>query len=266
MFSMGDTQGMDVDPSGIPTERVTEGLANTAATSSGPSVANGPVGAAATSSDQSASIFRRNDNATLVTDVAMRMCDLKGVARPPQFSGKDLDWEEFRFRLESLAALLQLQEPMRRAAQASETDLVSLSDAWIPGAALLFNLLVQCCQGRALVILRMIRNSNGFLAWKRLVEEYEPTSTTRHNALLMELVSPKFHYIDTLDQDLMKSVRTGYRQQCLGFSQNCHSYSLGPTRASRVAQACSGNLEILCGFPYCFGSIPSTRKGARDWT
>ena len=126
------------------------------------------------------------------------------MARPPQFSGKDSDWEEFRFRLESLAALLQLQEPMRRAAQASEIDLVSLADAWIPGAALLLNLLVQCCQGRALVILRMIRDSNGFLAWKRLVEEYEPTSTTRHNALLMDLMSPKFHHIDTLDQDLMK--------------------------------------------------------------
>ena len=104
MFSGADALGMDLDPTGISTEAVTEGLANAASILSGQQAthgsasatapaANGPTTTATTSHGQPASIFRRNDAATLVTDAAMRMCDLKGVARPPQFSGKDTDWE-----------------------------------------------------------------------------------------------------------------------------------------------------------------------------
>ena len=122
----------------------------------------------ASTTGQPTSIFRSGD-AAFVTDAAMSLHDLKDVVGVlPQFSGKDSDWEEFRFRLESLAALLRLREPMRKAVRTSEADLVSLADAWIPGAVLLFNLLVQHCQGRALTILKTIRDSNGFLAWKLL--------------------------------------------------------------------------------------------------
>ena len=39
-------------------------------------------------------------------DVAAKLVDLRGVAKPPVFSGKESDWADFRFRLESIAALL----------------------------------------------------------------------------------------------------------------------------------------------------------------
>eukprot|EP00972_Heterocapsa_arctica_P098372 14517586-Heterocapsa_arctica.AAC.1 len=34
-------------------------------------------------------------------EVAAKLVDLRGVARPPSFSGVESDWAEFRFRLES---------------------------------------------------------------------------------------------------------------------------------------------------------------------
>ncbi len=73
----------------------------------------------------------------------MRMCDLKGVARPPQFSGKKADWGEFRFKMESLAALMQLQVGMKIAVGAAEAELEALPSDWQAGTALLCNLLVQ---------------------------------------------------------------------------------------------------------------------------
>ena len=43
-------------------------------------------------------------------DVSARLVDLRGIARPPTFSGKDEEWPEFRFRMEAIASLLGCEE------------------------------------------------------------------------------------------------------------------------------------------------------------
>eukprot|EP00972_Heterocapsa_arctica_P081453 12006660-Heterocapsa_arctica.AAC.1 len=47
-------------------------------------------------------------------EVAAKLVDLRGVARPPSFSGNATDWTEFKFRLESVAALLELDGLMEK--------------------------------------------------------------------------------------------------------------------------------------------------------
>eukprot|EP00972_Heterocapsa_arctica_P105877 15596619-Heterocapsa_arctica.AAC.1 len=47
-------------------------------------------------------------------EVAAKLVDLRGVARPPSFSGVESNWPEFRFRLESVAALLDLDVFLER--------------------------------------------------------------------------------------------------------------------------------------------------------
>ena len=56
-------------------------------------------------------------------DMAARLVDLRVVAKPPTFSGKEADWPEFQFRLESVAALLGCDEAMERVARGGDTEL-----------------------------------------------------------------------------------------------------------------------------------------------
>ena len=44
-----------------------------------------------------------------------RLVDLKGLVHPASFSGRSEDWAEFRFRLESAATLMGLDNLMERA-------------------------------------------------------------------------------------------------------------------------------------------------------
>ena len=44
----------------------------------------------------------------LMTDVMAKLVDLRGVAKPPMFTGRVEDWSEFRFKMENIAALLSL--------------------------------------------------------------------------------------------------------------------------------------------------------------
>eukprot|EP00972_Heterocapsa_arctica_P054905 8095156-Heterocapsa_arctica.AAC.1 len=54
----------------------------------------------------------------------------------------------------------------------------------------LYNLLVQLCHGEALALIRLIPRSNGMLAWRRLVNEYEPEVAARYCAVLASLLMP----------------------------------------------------------------------------
>eukprot|EP00972_Heterocapsa_arctica_P007833 1141302-Heterocapsa_arctica.AAC.1 len=45
---------------------------------------------------------------TAAADWAVKLVDLKGVARPPPFSGKAVDWADFRFKFAAVADLLGL--------------------------------------------------------------------------------------------------------------------------------------------------------------
>eukprot|EP00972_Heterocapsa_arctica_P009223 1359857-Heterocapsa_arctica.AAC.1 len=55
---------------------------------------------------------------------------------------------------------------------------------------LLYGILVQVLNGRALSILKLVPPGGGFEAWRRLVAEYEPETPLRHAAMLRALVKP----------------------------------------------------------------------------
>ena len=53
----------------------------------------------------------------LMREVLSKLVDLRGVARPPLFTGAVGDWNEFRFRMENVASLLGLEDFMEKAAR-----------------------------------------------------------------------------------------------------------------------------------------------------
>ena len=89
-------------------------------------------------------------------DMAARLVDLRGVAKPPTFSGKEADWPEFKFRLESVAALLGCDEAMERVARGGDTELEDNAQS-----KFLYSLFVQLCHGRALGLVRLVGRANG---------------------------------------------------------------------------------------------------------
>eukprot|EP00972_Heterocapsa_arctica_P103293 15221709-Heterocapsa_arctica.AAC.1 len=61
-------------------------------------------------------------------DVAARFVDLRGIARPPTFSGRDVEWPEVRFGMEAIASLLGCQEILADALKGNEDADVDLMD------------------------------------------------------------------------------------------------------------------------------------------
>eukprot|EP00972_Heterocapsa_arctica_P035048 5161241-Heterocapsa_arctica.AAC.1 len=73
-------------------------------------------------------------------DVAARLIDLRGIARPPTFSDKDVEWPEFRFRMEAIAC----EEILADALKGNEdVDVDLMDDEEAARSMFLYNRLVQ---------------------------------------------------------------------------------------------------------------------------
>ena len=83
-------------------------------------------------------------------DIAAKLVDLRGVAKPPVFSGKETEWADFRFRLESIAALLGCDRLMKISADMKEEPLHAMMlQKEVDTPHFLYNLFVQICGGRS---------------------------------------------------------------------------------------------------------------------
>ena len=113
-------------------------------------------------------------------DWAMRLVDMKGVAKPQEFSGRQQDWSEWRFRFAAIAELMGLNTHMEDAArQRNPIDKAQLNENLCVQRQLLYNLLVHLVGGKALAILRCVQSGNGYEAWRRICTEYEPATPVR---------------------------------------------------------------------------------------
>ena len=100
-----------------------------------------------------------------VTDLATKLLDLRGVGRFPEFSGKDTEWQDWKFKFQVCADMMGLGELMRTAARwATTTTAQEQHPSNLERARLLYGILVQVCSGRAMGILRTVQESNGLEA------------------------------------------------------------------------------------------------------
>ena len=83
---------------------------------------------------------------------------------------------------------------MKTAAESVEEETCKLhnlgSEENVKKAKALWYMLIQTCKGKALRIVSKGEQSNGLLAWRRLIKEYKPKVGGRHNAMLVGLLSP----------------------------------------------------------------------------
>ena len=128
-----------------------------------------------------------------VSDWGTKLVDLKGVAKPPPFSGDDADWFEWKFRFTSVMGLLRVAEEMKFCAAMHEpVPFARLGPQAKQKSALLYNLLIALVKGRALAILRGVADSNGLEVWRQLVLEYEPQQAARYSQMLQGVLNPSW--------------------------------------------------------------------------
>ena len=117
------------------------------------------------------------------------------------FDGREENWGTWAFVARSYLNLLSgdYETYLSMAEQATSGTTMPLSTMTPEAkkhAQTLFHVLVQCAEGKALSILRNVEASNGFQAWKALVECYEPALGGRHTAMLMGIISPSWDKVE----------------------------------------------------------------------
>ncbi|CAE8615096.1 unnamed protein product [Polarella glacialis] len=137
-------------------------------------------------------------------EVAGRMVDMRGVAKPPNFTGLETDWAEWKFRMEAILSLLGLDDLAEAAVREGvDADARLMTDADELRSKVLYNLLVQLCSGKALSLVRTVRRADGLGSWAKLVREYEPSVAARHCAMLSSLLCPCFEESEPFTEQLL---------------------------------------------------------------
>ena len=97
---------------------------------------------------------------------------------------------------------------MKTAAESVEEETCKLhnlgSEENVKKAKALWYMLIQTCKGKALRIVSKGEQSNGLLAWRRLIKEYKPKVGGRHNAMLVGLLSPQFDQGERFDEAMTR--------------------------------------------------------------
>eukprot|EP00972_Heterocapsa_arctica_P001342 196334-Heterocapsa_arctica.AAC.1 len=81
-------------------------------------------------------------------------------------------------------------------------DFVELNAEGRQKSTLLYNLLVQLVQGRALSILRGIEEASGPEVWRQLQAEYEPRQAARYARMLKGVLAPTWTTSATFEVDI----------------------------------------------------------------
>ena len=112
---------------------------------------------------------------------AAKIIDLKSVCKPPTCTGEDQLWPEWRFRMENLFKLIGIADFTKAVLTMDDRALLhSVIPSRAEGASTFTHgILVATTSGKALTTVKL-SNGNGFIAWKRLVELYEPRRALRY--------------------------------------------------------------------------------------
>ena len=91
-----------------------------------------------------------------------KLVDLRGVCKPPVFSGREAEWPEWRFRFEGLALLLGIDGPLHEATQAPDDVDEDLAPAEVKEAGrVVWSILCANIHGRAYSNIRVVKPGHG---------------------------------------------------------------------------------------------------------
>ena len=134
-----------------------------------------------------------------------QLFDWKQLVRPPIFSGRDQDFESWKLKFVISMSLLNFDAALQMAALCKdEVPYNTLRPEYKIQTKYVYSILANTCQGRALNIVRLCITPtgefHGLEAWRRLLQEYEPTIATRAVSQLSAILTPLWSEDSFLDQ------------------------------------------------------------------
>ena len=132
--------------------------------------------------------------ATSSTDVL----DRRALGKPNAFSGKEIEWSDWKFVFMSWLAMLDPTTYAEANKVTTATGVIvhsDLSEETVRRSEQLFHILVMMVKGRALEILKSVSlmgNMNGYAAFRLIWRHYEPESANRSMGLLYGVLNPRF--------------------------------------------------------------------------
>ena len=126
--------------------------------------------------------------------------DLQKLGKPPIYSGKEDEWNEWSFVMKSYVSLLSThvpalltgaENPVASPNMSIATIRATLTEDGVTAAKKLFHVLVMNVRGPALAVIRGITDMNGALAWRALITRYAPNTAPRVQSLMSAILNAK---------------------------------------------------------------------------
>ena len=126
--------------------------------------------------------------------------DLQKLGKPPIYSGKEDEWNEWSFVMKSYVSLLSThvpalltgaENPATSPDMSIATIRATLTEDGVTAAKKLFHVLVMNVRGPALAVIRGITDMNGALAWRALITRYAPNTALRVQSLMSAILNAK---------------------------------------------------------------------------
>ena len=125
--------------------------------------------------------------------------ELQKQGKPPIYSGKKDEWNEWSFIVRSyvsqravhVPALLAGAEDMTNPDMSMARIKATLTDDGVAAAQKLFHVLVMNVRGPALAVIRGITDMNAALAWRALIIRYAPNTAPRVQSLMSAILNVK---------------------------------------------------------------------------
>ena len=126
--------------------------------------------------------------------------DLQKLGKPPIYSGKEDEWNEWSFVMKSYVSFLSThvpalltgaENPAASPDMSIATIRATLTEDGVTAAKKLFHVLVMNVRGPALAVIRGITDMNGALAWRALITRYAPNTAPRVQSLMSAILNAK---------------------------------------------------------------------------
>ena len=122
-----------------------------------------------------------------------KLLDIRGLGKPPNFTGEESQFVEWKFRFEISMSLMGLADNMKTAeARNTEITIEEMSEAALQKSKTLYAILAQVLSGKALALIRLVPNHNGFESWRLIAKEFQPDSNIRTSRMLSGALNPRF--------------------------------------------------------------------------
>ena len=177
-----------------------------------------------------------------------RRLDERMYRRVDKFDGST-PWSDFAFMMKSAtrSATKSVVEIMEWAEkQDDDIDQKMIDDQVVDvqvdsSGSKLFDILVSLTYGEATMVIRGTQSMNEYIAWKRLVDRYNPNTPAKALSLMMEVMNPKLQS----DPNRIPQALEEWDLKCMRLQKEYNDKLSDSMRTALMLSMCPGDLQDM---------------------